>query len=391
MRGKIITKLSDIPNDCPVAIYGAGQAGTTFFQVLKECKPGNRIDCYIDSWKSGWKNGLPIFHLKEFLSSGPAITGMIVLVASIKWREIENVLLENNFHSYLIIPCRFFMLSPLEALQGDKRYPPLDNPRNDILFQKVDRQCYRQELEKVASLLLHPEERAFYRVLSGDYTGYETNLDAITDYYYRSSFDACYFDFIDYSCVSTIIEGGVFDGSETVLFRERMKPGGRIYGFEPNIESFRRGPYYERLNAASEVKIIPLGLWSHKDKFFLTDQCSASKIISPQGVTLSSATLLSIETISIDEFVHEQCVGKVDFIKMDIEGAELDALKGGVETLKRDRPQLAICIYHKKEDFFQIPLFLDSILTNYQYRLGHYSPGSLETVWYAIPEQESQK
>jgi hypothetical protein len=79
----------------------------------------------------------------------------------------------------------------------------------------------------------------------------------------------------------------------------------------------------------------------------------------------------------------------VDFIKLDVEGAELDVLKGAREVLKRDRPQLAVCIYHKKEDLFRIPLFLSGVLKNYKYRLGHYSSTFWDTVWYAIPQEGS--
>ena len=72
---------------------------------------------------------------------------------------------------------------------------------------------------------------------------------------------------------------------------------------------------------------------------------------------------------------------------MDIEGAELSALKGGMEIIKKYRPQLAISIYHSSEDFVNIPLYLSENLENYKFRIGHYSDTIIETVLYAIPNE----
>ena len=63
------------------------------------------------------------------------------------------------------------------------------------------------------------------------------------------------------------------------------------------------------------------------------------------------------------------------------------ALKGTQKTLIEHLPQLAISIYHSPLDLFRIPLFIDRILSNYRYHIGHYTDGSRETVWYGIPNE----
>ncbi len=93
-----------------------------------------------------------------------------------------------------------------------------------------------------------------------------------------------------------------------------------------------------------------------------------------------------IDVTTIDKFCKDRNV-KPDLIKMDIEGAELAALKAGIETIKRYRPQLAISIYHSNEEFVSIPLYLGENLQNYTYKLGHYSPSICETILYAIPKE----
>ena len=72
---------------------------------------------------------------------------------------------------------------------------------------------------------------------------------------------------------------------------------------------------------------------------------------------------------------------------MDIEGAELKALKGGSNSLVKFRPQLAISIYHSNNDMLDIPLYLNDLLKDYVFKIGQYSPDNDETILYAIPKE----
>jgi FkbM family methyltransferase len=84
---------------------------------------------------------------------------------------------------------------------------------------------------------------------------------------------------------------------------------------------------------------------------------------------------------TIDNIVKE----KVDFIKLDIEGAEQDAIDGAKETIKQYKPILAICIYHKAEDWYKIPQKVLNIDSEYKVYLRHYMEGIFESVLYFIP------
>ncbi|WP_425281358.1 FkbM family methyltransferase [Pectobacterium odoriferum] len=71
---------------------------------------------------------------------------------------------------------------------------------------------------------------------------------------------------------------------------------------------------------------------------------------------------------------------------MDIEGYEINALKGAKETILRFHPKLAICAYHKVDDFFTIPELVLSYRNDYKVYMRHYTEGLLETVYYFIPK-----
>lgn len=75
-----------------------------------------------------------------------------------------------------------------------------------------------------------------------------------------------------------------------------------------------------------------------------------------------------------------------NFIKFDIEGSELSSLKGGLNFIKKYRPSLAISLYHKPRDFYEIPIFLSKNLLDYNFYFRQYADNCWETVLYAVPK-----
>ncbi|HWR39469.1 MAG TPA: FkbM family methyltransferase, partial [Patescibacteria group bacterium] len=88
----------------------------------------------------------------------------------------------------------------------------------------------------------------------------------------------------------------------------------------------------------------------------------------------------------LDDYFADQ---PVTLIKADIEGAELDMLRGCEEILRRDRPKVAVCVYHYAEDILRIPAFLKKVVPEYQFSLRHHSKDWPETVLYAYTPQHN--
>jgi hypothetical protein len=91
-----------------------------------------------------------------------------------------------------------------------------------------------------------------------------------------------------------------------------------------------------------------------------------------------------LPTRTLDGLVTANEIERIDLIKLDVEGSELSALQGGHNSIRRWRPKLAISLYHRPEDFFSIPLWLDSLDCGYRFFIDHYSIHHEETVLYAI-------
>jgi FkbM family methyltransferase len=160
-----------------------------------------------------------------------------------------------------------------------------------------------------------------------------------------------------------IFDLGAFIGDTPYCFAKTFKVD-KVYAFEPDPDNFKILKENLRLNKLEDVVIpVELGVGKEKGSFYLKKAGGASAV----GVKQSKDTV-KVRVTTIDDFVEENKIKRVDFIKMDIEGAEFDALKGAVKTIKRDTPDLSVTIYHKGEHFFEIPGWLKKLVPQYNLR-----------------------
>jgi FkbM family methyltransferase len=173
------------------------------------------------------------------------------------------------------------------------------------------------------------------------------------------------------------IDAGAWDGYTTKDFFQWSHDNGenRSILFEPNPIQYSICQDNLRKWNCSNVKIINKGLW-HKEETLRFHKADMGSRISSDGEEI-------IETISLDEYLKNE-EEPVTFIKMDIEGAELNALKGAEQTIKKYKPKLAICIYHKPEDIWEIPNILLDFVPNYKFYIRHYYFDDRDTILYAM-------
>lgn len=171
-------------------------------------------------------------------------------------------------------------------------------------------------------------------------------------------------------------------GDTALYFAMLVGNTGKVFSFEfvpRNIQVFK---YNLSLNSNFKeiIQLVDRPVFSESGKkVFIKDKSQGSRIsFEPFGDATSV-----VETICVDDLVREKQLAKVDFIKMDIEGTELSALKGAKETIKKFKPNLAISIYHSMHDIAHIPLWINALDLGYTFRIGHFSICEEETILFA--------
>ena len=188
-------------------------------------------------------------------------------------------------------------------------------------------------------------------------------------------FDQQYFDL---SCMvpandEVFLDVGCFDGLTVHNFvRWSGNEYREIIAFEPDTDCYDKCK--KELNDIPHLTLINKGAWSREEVLRFDATGVSDSKVSESGTT-------RIETCRLDDIVGDKCV---TFLKMDIEGAEKEALIGAERIIREQKPKLAISIYHKKEDIWEIPQLLMQWNPEYNFYLRHYSLRFAETVLYAI-------
>ncbi len=170
----------------------------------------------------------------------------------------------------------------------------------------------------------------------------------------------------------TFVDCGAYTGDTVVRFHAFTKGQyERIYAFEPNMQ------YHDVMERETghvqNLHIIKKGLWDRRDILRFESERGSMSGIDENGMT-------SVEVDRMDAMLTD---APVSFIKMNIEGAEYNALSGASSIIRRYAPKLAISVYHRPDDLIRIPSLIRGCNPGYRFSLRTHSPGSGLTVLYA--------
>ncbi len=183
-----------------------------------------------------------------------------------------------------------------------------------------------------------------------------------------------------------IIDAGGCFGDTALYFAHEVGETGHVYTIEfiPSNLKIMKKNLIRNMRLQEQITIVEYPVWSDSNQLlYYMDQGPASFVSFSKTPEVCEETL----TLSIDDLVKHNNIHRVDFIKMDIEGAELNALRGAKEMLETFRPKLAITIYHQISDFADIARYISDLNLGYRFYLGHYTIYAQETVLFAISEK----
>jgi FkbM family methyltransferase len=166
------------------------------------------------------------------------------------------------------------------------------------------------------------------------------------------------------------VDAGAYTGDHIAAFAKLNPRFTSAYAFEPQPEHLWE--VAKRFGHDPRVKLVSKGLYSSNGRIGFDAALPVGAHVVAGGA--------DIEVVRLDDAVTE----RVTYIKMDIEGAEIEALKGCERTIAEHRPRLAISVYHRPSDYFEIPKLVHAMRQDYRLYLRQHSPFNVDTVLYAI-------
>jgi FkbM family methyltransferase len=242
---------------------------------------------------------------------------------------------------------------------------------------KASGQFYEQNHERLKNVLDLLADEKSKKVLGGviqyriHKTPISTELYSENDQYFVKGL-------IHISPGEVFIDGGAYTGDTIQQFmdtaRRQKVRYKKIIAFEPDEKNYKMlSNYYGKKD---NVELIKKGLSFKEDTLYFKTAGAAACIVDNDIEASYKVPVVNIDSV--------KACREATWIKMDIEGAEMDALRGAEETIKRNRPKLTICIYHSDEDMIRIIEYIHDIVPEYKLYVRHHSNSSVETVVYAL-------
>ncbi len=236
---------------------------------------------------------------------------------------------------------------------------------------KKDYECNKDKYDRILNLLAdEPSRETFSRLVQ-----FRLEEDLRVMEYFSFRPQESYFEpFVDLAPGKAVfIDVGSFDGETAREFIRRCPDYRSVHLFEP--EPKQMAAITEKLNAVRDIHFHPYGASDKKETLTFTSSGSWSHLDENGDIVINVDT--------IDSLISEP----VTFIKMDVEGHEGAALEGARNTISAHHPTLAICAYHRVDDYWKIPELVFSMREDYLLYMRHYTEGVLETVYYFIPKR----
>lgn len=275
-----------------------------------------------------------------------------------------NKLQEENKDKIAIIVAALENKDICEQLEKMGIYNYYEYNKIEYLYNRETLLANLEEIDGVINIFNDEKSKQCYHELKNYIIGKNETLNCIcTSNMY---FDSNIFEF---SNNEVFIDAGAYNGDTIIQFvkfiKEKFK---KVYAFEPDETNYKN---IIKDFKDSRIIIENKGVYSENTILRFKSDFESSSVRNDGAAFISA--------IKLDDYIKE----KVTFIKMDIEGSEKQALIGAKNIIQKYKPKLAICIYHRTEDLWEIPQIVKEYVPEYKIYVRHHSKYGLDTVLYA--------
>jgi FkbM family methyltransferase len=356
LRNAMQSRSLDVGNLRSIAIVGSAGEGQRLMRICADKKI--KIDAIVDDdpRKAGSMIGGQTVEPPRALARVPKSTPIVI--ASHRVLGATNRLRELGFRT--VVPFATLQVLAPEAFPPHMFYEDLlddlwaHRVKYEALHHRLADDRSRQVLDAVLGYRQTLDPAVLQPVVSEGDLYAPVGLFELTD-------DEVY------------VDGGSYDGDTIRAFIDRVH--GRyadIYAFEPDPVTFEK----LKANFRSEPRVhaIHAGLHSRAGHLNFRDDASRGAIFANDGD-------IEMPVTTIDDVLDDR---RVTYVKMNIEGSEIDALQGGRNAIRKWLPRLAISVYHRASDLWRIPELISELSSEYELYLRQHDGGIIETVLYAL-------
>lgn len=343
-----------------IAMYGAGNVGIKVFDTLK--KLSITPVCFIDKNKNGSNiNGLKVISIEEASKENIDIV-IVSLFSPDKESDLKKITeYLNSFGFYKIITFEEF-------------YQSIPDIFSQNIYWIAPISFFESEIEKIDNarkLFKEKKSLDIYNAQIKHRLGASYDVLPYPDY-----------DFIQYipedipipKSPYSFIDIGAFDGDTILQFLDNGIEFNKIAAFEPDIKNFKRLTENMSNLKVPEIYLFPVGCNSQCSRLSFNEKnCMSSGFCSDGAINLP--------VVSVDSVLKGFCP---NYIKMDVEGFEMQTILGLREIISEYKPSLAIATYHLPDDIYSIPSYLNDNFGFYDFYLRMHYSHCFETVLYAI-------
>ncbi len=375
-----LSSILEIPKNSSVAIFGYGEFGKKIKKTIEILRKDIKIQCIgDDNLGNSVVDGVKIVSFTDFCSlvKQDELFTIIGAYGDLIVNKISEKLSDAGISSYFLS----------DILRYEHNCLMLDGGMWNGFFEMQgftddELSKYKHQITVASEIFDTENKNKYLELIEARRIPNLKNGRYLLDNNQLVQKATQYYEFYDFRKIKTVVEGGMFDGYDVLKMIKLFPNVEKIYSFEPFLDHYNKFWGREFIENSHKSEIIPKALWDKQQQLnFVNAGCGSRPFNDKDSV--------QVDAISIDEFKKQYKIDKIDFIKLDVEGSEKNALLGALSTIKSDRPILAVSIYHSKQEMIELPILLSEICPNYTFKIGHYTYHFTETIVYAIPKEQS--
>ncbi len=338
-------------------LFGAGGGGRFMLSYLRQASIDVR--CFCDNNSELWGksvDGISVYSPEQVLRN---TTSLVVICSSYAAKTLSIQCEELGCQR--VVPYFHFTGYPFP-------FPDFSLKSRSEIVNNSDVHKVRKLWKDDISLEVYQQTLKFYGSLDvRDLPSFNEE-----EYFQNDLFDLGHYRYF--------VDGGAYNGDTLKKLLEVTDGAVGFYaGFEPDKENFQQlKSFCQTISAVKSLRLDAYSVALGSTKGIARFSASANPCS-----TFSESGNIVVEVNSIDNLIAND--QQISFIKLDIEGGEIEGLQGAISTIHRCRPALAICVYHQVDHLWKIPLMIDRLGLGYSLYLRKHSESYSETVCYAVP------